>query len=110
MPVWRRLLFKMADLVLYSPPEATFWPSSMHEYFVVGFFSNPTQALVARGDTQCSRTGKDDVFPATGESRGCKECSDPYSVPTKECGLHVRSFGMGIASQITLIRRHIIMG
>ena len=39
MPVWGRLLFKMADLVVYGPPEAKFWPSSMYESFVLGLFS-----------------------------------------------------------------------
>ena len=39
IPVWERRLFNMADLVVYVPPGATFWPSSMHESFVIGFIS-----------------------------------------------------------------------
>ena len=37
MPVWGSILFKMAELVVYGPPGAKFWPSSMHELFVIGF-------------------------------------------------------------------------
>ena len=31
MPVWGRLLLKVDDLVVSSPPGETFYPSSMHE-------------------------------------------------------------------------------
>ena len=27
MPVWRRIIFNMADLMVYNPPGATFWAS-----------------------------------------------------------------------------------
>ena len=37
MPVWGRPLFNMADFVVYDPPGAKFWPSSMHKLFVLGF-------------------------------------------------------------------------
>ena len=74
------------------------------------FPPHPTQALAAQGDTQGSETGKDGVFPATGEFRGCRECSAPTSVTPEEGGLHVRSVDMGIASQITRIGSRIIMG
>ena len=60
--------------------------------------------------TQGYETGKDGVSPDTGESRGCRECSTPTLVTTKEGGLHVRSFGTGIASQLTWIWFLIIMG
>ena len=36
MPVWGMPLFNMADFVVYNPPGAKFWPSSMHESFVLG--------------------------------------------------------------------------
>ena len=37
IPVQERLLFKMVDLVVYVPPGETFWSSSMHKSFVLGF-------------------------------------------------------------------------
>ena len=37
MPVWGRLMLKMVDLVVYVPPGEMFWPSSMHESFVICF-------------------------------------------------------------------------
>ena len=37
MPVRRRLLLNMAKLVVYVPPGEMFWPSSMHESFVICF-------------------------------------------------------------------------
>ena len=61
-------------------------------------------------DTQGSGTGKDGVIFATGEYRGCRECSVPSSVSPKEGGIHVRIVGTGIASYITHIGRRIIMG
>ena len=33
-----RLMFNMADLVVYVPPREMFWPSSMNELLVIGFF------------------------------------------------------------------------
>ena len=74
------------------------------------FPPHPTQALVDQGGTQCSGTGKDGVFPATGESRGCRECYVPTLVTPEEGGLHVRSVSTGIASQLTWIGSRIIMG
>ena len=38
MMVWGGLLLNMADLVVYGPPEAKFWPSSMHKLFVIELF------------------------------------------------------------------------
>ena len=40
IPVWVRLLFKMYDLVVYGPLGETFWPSSIHKSFVLGFISS----------------------------------------------------------------------
>ena len=37
IPVQGRLLSKMANLLVYVPPEEQFWPSSMKEFFVLGF-------------------------------------------------------------------------
>ena len=65
---------------------------------------------MAQGDTQGSGTGKDGVFPDTGDSRGFRECSAPASVTPEEGGLHIRIVGTGIAYQLTRIRSHIIMG
>ena len=39
MPVWVRLVLKMADLVVYGPPGGICCPSSMQKSFVVGFIS-----------------------------------------------------------------------
>ena len=38
-----------------------------------------------------------------------RECSAPYIVTLEEGGLHIRSFGTGISSQITRIESRIIM-
>ena len=110
--VWGRLLFKMSDLVVYSPPGGNFWLLSMHESFVLSFTPppHPTQVLEDQGDIQSSRTGKEGVFPDTGEYRICRECSAPTSVTTKEGGLHVRSVGTGITYQLTRIGCRIIRG
>ena len=59
---------------------------------------HPTQALADQGGTQGYGTGKDGVFPDTGDSRVCRECSAPTLVTPEEGGLHVRSFGTGISS------------
>ena len=37
MMVWGRLILNMYDLVVYIPQGAKFWPSLMHEYFVIVF-------------------------------------------------------------------------
>ena len=112
MPVWGRVLLKMSNLVVYGPPGVKFWPPSMHNSFVLGFYFPPnhTQALAYQGDTQGSGTGKDGVFPDMGDPRGCRECSAPTLVTPEEGGLHVRSVGTGIAYQITWIGSRIIMG
>ena len=68
-----------------------------------------TEALEDQGQTQGSGTGKVNIFPVTGNSRGCRECSAPTLVTTKEGYLHGRSAVMGVASQITLIGRRFIM-
>ena len=39
MTIRGRLMFNMADLVVYVPPREKFWPSSMHELLVIGFVS-----------------------------------------------------------------------
>ena len=85
----------------------------LNERVVCSWFYFPphtTQALVAQGDTQGSGTGKDGVFPDTGDSRGCRDCSAPDLVTPEEVVLHVSSVGTWIASQITLIRSLIIIG
>ena len=76
---------------------------------MVLFFSSYHTGLGDQGDTQGYRTGKYCLFPATGESRVFRECSAPYIVTPEEGGLHIRSFGTGIASQITRIESRIIM-
>ena len=66
--------------------------------------------MAAQGGTQGSETGKEVFFPAVGESRGFRECSDPTSVIPEECGFHDSSVGTWIASQLTQIWSRIIMG
>ena len=112
MPVRGKMMFKMADLVVYGPLGGKVWPSSTQRVVSYWFHfpPHPTHALAAHGDTQGSGTGKDGVFPATGESRGCMEYYVPTSVTPKAGGLHARSVSTGIASQLTRIGSHIIMG
>ena len=74
------------------------------------FTPHPTQSLAAQGVAQGSGTGKEGVFPSTGESRGCRECSAPTSVTLDEGDIHVRSVGTGVVYQITRIGSRIIMG
>ena len=109
MLVWVRLLLKMADLVEYGPPGEKFWSSSMHEIFFLGFISPLIPHRTWR-DTQGYGIGKVGIFPATGDSKRCRECSAPTSVTPEEGGLHVRSVGTGIAYQISQIESRIIMG
>ena len=59
---------------------------------------NPTQALVAQGETQGSDTGKYGVFTGMQDSGGCRECSNPSLVILEEGGLHVSVVGTGIDS------------
>ena len=77
---------------------------------MVLFSPRPTQSLAAQGVTQGSGTGKEGVFPSTGESRGCRECSAPTSVTLDEGDIHVRSVGTGVVYQTTRIGSRIIMG
>ena len=74
------------------------------------FPAHTTQALADQRDTQGLGNGKDGLFTNTGEYRIFRECSAPTLVSTEEGGLHVRIYGMGITSQITLIGSRIIMG
>ena len=39
IPVWGRLLFNVADFLVYVPLGSKIWSSSIHEYFLIGFFS-----------------------------------------------------------------------
>ena len=111
MPVWGRLLLKMDHFVVYGPPGELFSILNTRVAYSWFYFSPyPTQVLAAQGDTQCSGTSKDGVFPAMGYYRGYRECSEPTLVTPKEGGLHVRSVGTGIASQLTWIGIFIIMG
>ena len=50
---------------------------------------------------QVSGTGKDSVFPATGDSSEYMECSGPTSVTPKEGELHVRSVVTEISFELT---------
>ena len=111
MLVWGRLMLKIDELVVYGPPGGEFWTSSMEESFFWFYFPpHPTQAFSAQGDTQASGTRKGGVFPATVDSRVCRDSSTPNLVTPKEGGLHVRSVGTGISSYLTRIGRRIIMG
>ena len=60
VPVWGRLLFKMADLVVYVPPGEIFWPYSMHKSFVIGFVSPliPHRPWRTRGTPKVMRLGR----------------------------------------------------
>ena len=110
IPVCRRLVFRMAELVVYGPLGANFWTSSMHEYFLFGGFPHTTQSLVYQRYIHGSGYGKDGVCTATGKSRGFRECYVITSVTPKEGGIHVRSFSTGISSQLNQIRSCVIMG
>ena len=111
MPVWGRLLLKMDHFVVYGPTGELFSILNTRVAYSWFYFSPyPTQVLAAQGDTQCSGTSKDGVFPAMGYYRGYRECSEPTLVTPKEGGLHVRSVGTGIASQLTRIGSRIITG
>ena len=52
--VWGRLLFKMADLVVYGPLGEIFWSSSMHKYFFLGF----VYPLISHGTWRLKGTTK----------------------------------------------------
>ena len=71
-------------------------------------FPHLTQALADHGGDQGSGTGKYGVFTDTGECRVCRDCSMITLVTLEEFGLHVRSVGTGIASELTLIGRLIL--
>ena len=60
MPVWGNMMFNTADLVVYSPPGGNFWPSSMHESFVLNFISPliPHRTWRLRGDPKVLVMGR----------------------------------------------------
>ena len=72
--VWGRLIFKIADLVVYGPPGGR-GGGILNAKVVRSWFYFPpiiTQALVVQGDNQGSVAVKDGVFPDTGESKRCR--------------------------------------
>ena len=84
----------------------------MHELFVLGFISPliPYRPWRLRREPKVLGLGRTVFFSATGDSRGCGECSAPTSVTPEEGGLHVRSVGTKISSQITRIWSRIVVG
>ena len=63
-----------------------------------------------QGGNQGFGTGKDSVFSATGDSRGCRGFSAPTLVNRKEGGLRVRIVDTVIDYQLKQIGCHSIMG
>ena len=66
MPVWERLLFNMADLVVYGPRVEIL--AIVNAKVVCSWFHftpHTAQALAIQGGTQCYGTWKDGVFTAT---------------------------------------------
>ena len=73
IPLWGRLMFKMADLVVYGPPGGGGGVAILNARAVCSWFYFPphtTHALAAQGGTQGFGTWKDGVIRATVYSRG----------------------------------------
>ena len=90
----------------------SFWTSSIHESFVLGFIYLliPHRPLRLRETTKVLGMGRNVSFLIWESLWRCRECSVPDSVTTKEGGLHVMTVGKGIVSQLTQIETRIIMG
>ena len=60
MPVWGRLLFNMASFMVYGPLGESFWLSSMHKLFVLGFILPliPHMPCWIRGITKVKGMGR----------------------------------------------------